>query len=163
MADAPSGGSSWGAFEIILVLILAIGFLTQLQNGFKSPAAQTPIKDTTTSTPAQLPCGLSINRPHSLEKVTTFVTLIGQTSGCEWRATDTVTLYAQVIDTYGRPVSAYTTIPRTGDVLQETIPFTVSIPLNTTPTTTKGFLLLVPARNTAQHTASYRIPITFSR
>ena len=132
MADAPSGGSSWGTFEIILVAVLAIGFMTQLQNGFKDSNTPTPTKQTV-STPAQSPCGLSVARPHSLEKVTTFVTLIGETAGCQWPSTESVALYAQVIDSYGRPVSAYRTVPRTGDITQSTASFAHSIALTVTP------------------------------
>lgn len=162
MADAP-GGSSWGPLEIILALVLAVGLLTQIQNGFKTPVATTPSKQTIETPTDVQPCGLSINRPHSLEKVTTFVTLIGQTTGCEWRSTPTVALYAQIIDSYGRPLSAYTAVAPSTYTREEAASFAVSIPLTTTATTTKGYLLLVSAKNSAQRTVSYRVPLTFSR
>jgi hypothetical protein len=162
MADAPSG-SSWGPLEIILALVLAIGLLTQIQNGFKTPVATTSSPQTIETPTEAQPCGLSINRPHSLERVTTFVTLIGETTGCDWRSSDTVALYAQVIDAYGRPVSSYVTVSRAGDMRTDTVSFATSIPLTAVPTTTKGFLLLVSAKNSAQRTVSYRIPLTFSR
>lgn len=162
MADAP-GGSSWGALEIILVLVLVIGFLTQLQNGFKDPSTVDSSKNQESITASNEPvCGLSINRPHSLEKVTTFVTLIGEVSDCQWKPTDMVALYAQVIDAYGRPVSEYTSIPPIQTRYAQAS-FDTTIYLNRQSTTTKGFLILAPAQNYGQETASYRIPITFSR
>lgn len=166
MADdkGGGGGSSWGAFEIILVIVLAVGFLTQFQNGFKSPSATptTPKKETVAKIETKEPCGLTVARPHSLEKITSFVTLAGKVAGCEWHATETVALYAQLVDSYGRPVSAYTTVPSIRYV-RDSAEFSTSIYLNTNPTTSTGFLLLIPTRNTGQQTATYRIPITFSR
>jgi hypothetical protein len=166
MADdkGGGGGSSWGALEIGLVLVLVIGFLTQLQNGFKPSGTIEPAKkQEVVSAPLnQDTCGLTINRPHSLEKVTTFVTLSGSVDGCQWRPTDRVALYAQVIDSYGRPVSEYTTVPALERQYDEAV-FNASIYLNTQPTTTKGFVILAPAQTITQQTPNYRIPITFSR
>jgi|GEM_PF-2095955 len=162
MADAPStGGSSWGALEIILVAVLAIGFITQLQNGFKGTPSTPKTPDIVTDS-NEAPCGLVLARPHSLEKVTSFITLVGRVEGCQWQATEMVALYAQVIDSSGRVLSDYISVPPINPEF-ETAAFDMTITLTATPATTKGFLILVPAKNTAQQTENYRIPLTFTR
>lgn len=163
MADAPSGGSSWGTLEIVLVAILAIGFLTQLQNGFKStPETTTPSKADPVTSVVEKPCGLVISRPSLSEKVGSFVSVTGRVEGCEWHATESVALYAQVIDSAGRPLSAYTPVaPLNGQY--EVASFDTTVALTAVPTTTKGFLIFAPARNVGSQTTSHRIPLTFSR
>jgi hypothetical protein len=86
MADAPKTGggiSEWGTFEIVLIVLLAIGLLSRLSGNPITPIDTTPTK-TAVSAPATddtaARCGLVIARPHSLETVTGFVTLSG-TSG----------------------------------------------------------------------------------
>lgn len=163
MADAPSG-SSWGALEIILVVVLVIGFFTQLQNGFTDPNTvdSSKSKETISSTTPEPVCGLTVSRPRSLEKITTFVTLTGQVSDCQWKATETVALYAQVIDSTGRPLSEYTAVAPQ-QLMYGQASFAATIYLNRQSTTTKGFVILAPAQNYGEETASYRIPVTFSR
>jgi hypothetical protein len=162
MADAPSGGGGWSALEIILVIVLAIGFMTQLQNGFTSTpdTAQPVSKDTSTQVEGDT-CGLVLSRPHSLEKVTSFVSLTGRIEGCAWVPTETVAMYAQVIDSRGKTLSPYVTVPPINKQYESAY-VDATIPLTTQPATSKGFLILVPAQTQGQ-TNTLRIPITFVR
>lgn len=167
MADAPSGGSSWEPFEIVLVVILVIGLLMHLEG---TKTTTTPPKKTTTApviqqTPPENNCGLTISRPHSLEKVTNFVTLMGATNGCNWNPKDGVALYAQLVDAHGMPVSAYTAVPvkTTSDPSLGGQPvssiFDTSIYLTQTPVGGIGYLILIPASGNQSITS--RIPLKF--
>jgi hypothetical protein len=163
MADAPSGGGSkWEPFEIILLILLAIGLLSRLQTK-PAPTASTPKSATVSkapTTPHEV-CGLTTTRPHALEKVSSFVTLAGTVSGCNWVATESVALYAQVIDSRGMPVSAYTTVAPVA-ANGAIVSFNTTITLTTSPTKGTGYLILIPANDQSDHTINARIPITFS-
>ncbi len=163
MADA-GGGSGWDAFEIALIVLLAAGILMRLTTGkalFEESAPSTSSQTTTISAPTpQDTCGLSVVSPRPLEKVHAFVTVTGATMSCQWPSTQTVALYAQVVDGKGVPVSAYTTIPPT-DVQGETTTFNTTVVLTTVPKTKSGYLILIPAKATGPQTVTARIPLTF--
>ena len=153
------GGTKWEPFEIVVIIILAIGLLTNLKQG---PETTTPAPKPAVVSKAPEPdaCGLSISRPHSLEKVTSFVTLIGSTDGCTWTSTPSVALYAQVIDSRGKPVSAYTTVPVVSSGVG-TAYFDTTIPLNDTPVSGTGYLILIPAKSSGYESITSRIPLKF--
>lgn len=160
MADAGGGGGfNWEPLEIIIIILLVIGLLSQLTG---KPIK--PITDSSSSTisnssvsPAEPSCGLVTSRPHSLELVSGFVTLIGQTAGCEWPSTETVALYAQVVDAKGKPVSDYITVaPNRFENAIAT--FNTSIALTATPAKGNGYLILI---SPVSSSTTYRIPLRF--
>ncbi len=181
MADAaPSGGGGWTAIEIIIVLILAIAVLSRIRgvspsiinepkvpttaskrndpylSPYVSPATEAP---TTTLDPRG--CGITVLRPKPLEKVSGFVRVTGTVSGCEWETTETVAVYAQVIDSRGRPVSDYVAIPVEGRMLDSTT-FSGTVELRDPNITGTGTLILLSATTNSDNIqATARIPIKF--
>lgn len=160
MADAAGGGgSTWEALEIIIVILLAIGLLSQLSG---KPIASlggssATVTQSDTTTPAQPSCGLVVSRPHSLESVQGFVTLIGRTEGCEWVSTERVALYAQIVDARGKPVSEYTTVaPVSFDF--NGAAFNTTIGITATPAKGNGYLILISPSSSS---TTYRIPLRF--
>lgn len=163
MADAPSGGGTWEPFEIIIVVILLIGLLSRLDTSSdtkKAPTTTKPKAEVVSKAPDPNACGLTLSRPHSLEKPTTVVTLIGSTAGCNWTSTSDVALYAQVVDARGMPVSAYTTVPVASSGVN-TAYFDTSISLTDIPAKGTGYLILIPATTDPTHPISVRIPLKF--
>lgn len=161
MADAAGGGgSSWSALEIIFVILLAIGFLTQLQNGFSSQPkeASSPITTSTEQT-----CGITISRPQVSQSVYSSIALTGEVFDCQWQPTESVALYAQVVDSTGRALSSYVAVSPIFFSQERRASFDTVITFSTPSKTSKGFLILVPAKNTGQQTMSYRIPLIFAR
>lgn len=165
------GGSQWGTFEIILVLLLGIGFLSYLagdpinhqidQNTSTNSTPKTSVADIELYN--QDTCGLKLFRPQFLEKATTFVTLSGYTEGCNWTKKDDVALYAQVVDSKGIPLSSYVSIAAIGEEGSLQQNFEDTVRLIETPKTKNGYLLLVPATNYADQTKSVRVPISFQK
>lgn len=161
MADAGGGGgNTWGTFEIIIVILLAIGLLSQLMGKpISSPGdSSSTVTQSDTVDTAQPACGLAVSRPHSLESIYGFVTLIGRTEGCEWLSTDRIALYAQVVDARGKPVSDYTTVPPTsfdGDAIAT---FNTTINITATPAKGNGYLILISPSSSS---TTYRIPLRF--
>jgi hypothetical protein len=167
MADAPTGGSGWTAVEIIVVIILVIALLSQL-TGKKITPVISPNSSTQTTTPAAdtdaaIPaCGITIERPKPLESVKGFVTLIGNTTGCGWEVKNAVALYAQVVDSRGKPVSVYTPIPATLIDANGLATFSSTIRLTAVPNAGTGTLILVPTVPAPSETQqTLRIPIQF--
>lgn len=166
MADAPKSGggiSEWGTFEIVLVVLLAIGLLSRLGGGPVTPGNTTPtaVKAPDTS---KANCGLVIARPHSLERVDSFVTLLGTVGSCNWLVYDNIALNAQVIDVKGLPISAYVAVPANSKNTDGTVSFNASIRLTTIPATKTGYLILIPSSHTDDTTVqSVRIPLTFTQ
>jgi hypothetical protein len=165
MADAPSsGGSHWGPFEILLVVLLSIGLLSALTNKGKG----TPVfdlgegKDTTTTREdtSTNSCGLAIVTPLSLARISTEIHLSGYVHGCNWTPKDGIALYAQVINASGMPVSDYVAVPDAQtDILYTAFDTTIQI---TQETTGSGYLILIPATPTTK-SISVRIPLQFVR
>ncbi len=162
--DKGGGGSSgWEPFEIIVVIILAVGLLSQITGKKITPIVSTEKTkteeidrpETTGST-----CGLNISRPHPLENVANFVTLSGYTDGCDWASTETVAMYAQVIDIRGTPVSRYETVPVINKNDEGSF-FNTTITLTASASKGIGYLILVPAKNLTDYTNTTRIPLTF--
>jgi len=160
-----SGGSEWGTFEIILGLLLVIALLDRLSGNNrigKPTAANTP-----DNTPAYVQnfddatCGLSIERPLPQERLSGFITIVGKTEGCNWPFERGVVLYAQVVDSKGKPVSAYTAVTPSA-ISGETISFATTISITTAPAKGTGYLILLPATQPkSNYTLSTRIPIRF--
>lgn len=164
MADAaPSGGgSSWGPFEIVLVLVLALGVLNAISGKNTSPVI-TPdsSKELVGLSEKDKRCGLSVTSPVSLEKVSNSIALAGSVSGCRWNSSEDIALYAQVITGGGVPISDYTAvIINNTDVNKKT--FNMAISLNNAPTSGTGYVLLLPAVS-EKEAVSVRIPIRFVR
>lgn len=166
MADEKGGGKSWEPFEVVLVILLAIGLLTKLQTSStpssKSSTHSSTAKKESVTKPTTSACGIQVTRPHPLEQVTTFVTLVGTIEGCDWVPTSSVALYAQVIDGLGRPVSEYVSVPpASADGAGTT--FSTSIPLTSAPSAGTGTVILIPAQSGTDTSTTVRIPITFAR
>lgn len=162
MADAPSGGgSSWGPFEIVLVLLLAIGLLSNIGNKNKTPTVTTETENTVLAPidDSVNRCGLSITSPLSLEKVYNNVRLSGSVNGCNWNIDGKIALYAQIITATGKPVSDYVSVEENGSSFLNYV-FDTTIYLNG-PQKGTGYLILVPAVQKGEQTATVRIPLTF--
>ncbi len=159
MADAGGGGSNWEPFEIIIVVILVIGLISQFTGKpLTSPATPaTEVSQNDTTNPSQSDCGLIIARPHSLESVSGFVTLVGTTEGCEWASNELVALYAQIVDARGTPVSAYMTVVPTS-FNDGVATFNDAISITKTPAKGTGYLILISPSSTS---TTYRIPLRF--
>lgn len=162
MADDKGGGVGWEAFEVIIVILLAIGLLSRLQGKpIGSPESVTPSEITTSETTKNAQCGLAITSPRTLERVTGAITLVGSTSGCNWVATETVALYAQVVDAYGAPVSSYSVVTPTRFDSPESTTFATTIPISGTAHPGTGYLILIPAKADTQKPLTVRIPLSF--
>ncbi len=168
MADAPSGGgSNWGAFEVILGLLLVIGLLSSIANKGKivpitsvSTPEKNPITKIDTSTDR---CGLSISTPLSLERISSGgVHLSGLTTGCNWKSDGTTVLFAQVITAAGVPISDFISVQDTGADFLDTA-FDTTIAIRST-FTGSGYLILIPAVQPEDgKSISVRIPLRFVR
>jgi hypothetical protein len=165
MADAPSGGgSSWGAFEVILALLLGIALLSAISNkGVATPPFKETTKKETISKvdDSANRCGLSISAPLSMQKTYGSVRLSGLTSGCNWPLEGTTALFAQVINGAGVPVSDFITVQKNdSDILNNA--FDTTIQINGNPTGT-GYLILIPAKQQEGKSITVRIPLQFVR
>lgn len=152
MADAPSsGGSGWTAFEIIIVLLLGIALLDRLSGHpiIISAPTQTPTHPVPQTQSAY--CGLNLIAPKAHTTIGAAFDLIGDVHGCNWMATQTTALLAQVVDANGVPVSDYISVPITTHT-QTTAYFASVIALTRIPATTTGSIILVPAVPSSQHT-----------
>jgi hypothetical protein len=167
MADAPSGGgSNWGAFEVILGLLLLIGLLSSIANKGKIvpvTSVTTPKKETITKLDTSTDrCGLSITAPLSLERVSGAVHLSGVTTGCNWKPDGSTVLFAQVITAAGVPISDFISVQDTGADFLDTA-FDTTIAIRTT-FTGSGYLILIPATQPEDgKSISVRIPLRFVR
>ncbi|MEK7228193.1 MAG: hypothetical protein AAB681_02460, partial [Patescibacteria group bacterium] len=88
MADAPAPKSSgWGAFEVILGLLLAVGLISSIQGKPIAKEVETKKPKETVSLPDDSVnrCGLSITAPLSLQNVSGSVRLSGSVNGCNWK------------------------------------------------------------------------------
>lgn len=166
MADAPSGGGSgWGTFEIILGLLLAIALLSNIGNKGKvykpldtNNSKKETVSEIDTSTNS---CGLSITSPLSLQKVSANIRLSGSTNGCNWKPKENVALFAQVVDSSGRPVSEFITVPDSGSDIFNVSSFDININIEGNPKGT-GYLILIPATQN-EKSITVRIPLNFVR
>jgi hypothetical protein len=167
MADAPKdggGGSSWGPFEVVLVLILIIGILSNINNkGEVTPVATEPKKVTLAPIDDSANrCGLSVTTPISMQKTYGSVRLAGSVNGCNWKAVGDIALYAQVINGAGVPVSDFVAVPDNGGDFINTA-FDTNIFINGNPSGT-GYLILIPAvQPSSEKSITVRIPLKFVR
>ena len=164
-APAPSGGSGWGTFEIILGLLLATALLGNIGNKGKVykplEVTDTPKQTVTKPDTSVNRCGLSITAPLSLQNVSRSVRLTGSVNGCNWKVTGTTALFAQVVNGGGAPISEFITVPvNESDVF--TNAFDTTIALSGTPTGT-GYLILIPAVQEEGKSITVRIPLHFVR
>ncbi len=179
MADAPKpagGGGGWEAIEIIVVIILVLGVLNHFGGGTASPAPQTtkPAAQTTQSAPASTAgsstadssCGLVVESPLPLAKITTSVVLKGEKVGCDWRPQESFAFHAQLIDSSGKPVAAYTTVPNesvipTTGLSDGRATFATTIAVTGKPKKGTGYLILISPQSTSAKPVTHRIPVTF--
>jgi hypothetical protein len=163
--DKGAGGSSWGPLEIALVLLLVIAVLDRLsgKNLFSTaPGTTKPAPSYEAVLEEQknyASCGLVVTNPKPLQKISGAVSISGRIEGCNWNTTEDAALYAQVIDSKGRPVSEYQKIAPTASLYEITFQGTVYI---TGAPTGTGYLILVPAVQPNQdRSISSKIPIKF--
>lgn len=167
MADAPasSGGSGWGVFEVILGIVLAIALISNINGKPITPIVDTANDTETvskTTEDSNNRCGLSITAPLSLEKVSTAVHLAGLVSGCNWQPDGQTALFAQVINGGGVPISDYVAVQNNNTDIINTA-FDTAIVLNSTAKAGTGYLILIPAKQTADKPLTVRIPIRIVR
>ncbi len=162
--DKGSGGSSWGTFEVVLVILLVAGVLGRLQ-GKPFGAIDNPKEESVTqnfSENQKNNCGLNIINPKSFEKITSSFIIEGYTFGCDWVSSENVALYLQVVDSKGLPVSNYTTIvPSSFDQSTLGANFSTIINLNTKANPGTGYVILLPMKNDDKNTITHRIPVNF--
>lgn len=168
MADEKGGGggSDWGALEIVLGILLAIALIDRLQGGkglFKVEETPSSITSEEILSQEEAQCGLSLTKPRPQEKITGFVIVSGSITGCNWFSTPDVALYAQLVDSRGKPVSNYTTIvPRTYSVNGFST-FESVVYVTAPPAAGTGYLILVPSKQISATTITARIPIQFNK
>ncbi len=167
MADAPKdggGGSSWGPFEVVLVLILVIGILSNIGNKGKVVPVETEPKKVTLAPidDSANRCGLSVTTPMSLQKTYGSVRLAGSVNGCNWRSEGNTAIFAQVINGAGVPISDFIAVPNNGGDFINTA-FDTEIFINGNPSGT-GYLILIPAiQQNPEKPITVRIPLKFVR
>ncbi len=168
MADAPasSGGSGWGAFEIVLGVLLLIALLSNIGNkgepykplevADEKIAQIAPVDDSSNR------CGLSVTSPLSLEKVSTAVHVSGFVTGCNWQPDGTTALFAQVINGGGVPISDFVAVQNNNTDVINTA-FDTAIVLGSTAKSGTGYLILMPAKKIGDKNITVRIPIKIVR
>ncbi len=165
MADAPSGGgSNWGAFEVILALLLGVALLSNIggKNTPKTATDTTAKKESVSKLDDSANrCGLAITAPLSLQKVSGSVRLSGVTTGCNWKPDGTTALFAQVINGAGVPVSEFVSVQNNGTNSINTA-FDTTITITGNPSGT-GYLILIPATPVVEKAITVRIPLQFVR
>lgn len=165
MADAPSGGgSSWGAFEVILALLLGVALLSNIggKNTTKTTTVDSPKKETVSKVDDSANrCGLAVTAPLSLQKVSGSVRLSGVITGCNWKPDGTTALFAQVINGAGVPLSEFVSVQSNEtDIINTAFDTTIAITGNPSGT---GYLILIPATPVAEKSITVRIPLKFVR
>ncbi len=165
MADAPSGGgSSWGAFEVILALLLGVALLSNIggKNNTKPTTTDSPKKETVSKVDDSANrCGLAVTAPLSLQKVSGSVRLSGVITGCNWKPDGATALFAQVINGAGVPLSDFVSVQRNdSDIINTAFDTTIVITGNPSGT---GYLILIPATPVAEKSITVRIPLKFVR
>lgn len=164
MADAPAPkSSSWGAFEVILGLLLAVGLISTIQGKPISSTTkeQKPKENISLPDDSVNRCGLSITAPLSLQNVSGSVRLSGSVNGCNWKPDGNKVLFAQIINGGGVPVSDFVTVMGNGTNFL-TAAFDTNIYINGNPTGT-GYLILIPATPVVDKSIAVRIPLRFVR
>lgn len=160
--DKGGGGWEWTTLEIILGLLLAIALIDRIQGkNVASPTPNNAVSDRGGDGGDSRLCGLFVNTPQPLENIHGYVRLTGNTDNCDWKITSQAALYAQIVDSRGKPVSAYTIVAPL-DVTDGTASFSQYIPLTGAPAAGVGYLILIPATATAAP-VSARIPIEFKK
>lgn len=178
MADekAPQPSGIFGGHDPIVIIVVVLLALTLLANLFPSQdtagtsTQSNNAKDTVTETPAPSECGLAVFAPKGLQVITTTVPVSGTVGACQWLPVNGVALYAQVIDSAGKPLSDLRPIPAgervagvsgsTPDGIQE---FNAVINLSMFPTTKTGFVVLTHPDLARTPPKTVRIPIQFKK
>lgn len=173
MADEKGGGgggSGWGAFEIIIVLLFAVAVISRLEGDPIKPLAV--VKDKPSSTVSSssgspvvsgqtidVNCGITVTSPYPLQGMGDAITVKGTISGCVFKSTDNKTLYMQVIEGNGSPLSETVVISPVA-AANATFTFSQSIALSKQATTTTGYIIILPGSSaTAEKNLNARIPV----
>ncbi len=157
-APAPSSGSGWGALEVILALVLAIGLISTLTGNpipsLAGPSAKTPITKTAVAKPT---CGIIVSSPAHQEKIGTEVLLSGVVAQC---LTSTVpdTLTAHVVDSTGTSLSAVTTITVNHGFFGDAT-FSTSIPLVGVAHSIQAYVMVSGPTHADGSANTVRVPI----
>ncbi len=176
MADAPKApsGGGWEAIEIIVVIILVLGVLNHFGRNMSgtAPVTTAPViqktspSTTLVSSNTDSNCGLLIVSPLPSTTITTSVSLKGEKTGCDWRPEGSIALYAQLVDSTGKPMAAYTTVPNemivpTTGLSDGRATFATTIAVTGKPKKGTGYLILISPQGTSDKPITHRIPITF--
>lgn len=160
MADAPSGGSNWGTFEVILGLILAVGLLSNISGKPITPVTENKkTEEVSKVSDSEKTCGLSITSPLSLQKVSGSFRLSGSVNGCFWKPDGNTALFVQVVNGAGKPVSDFVRVEGNGENFLN-VSFEKEIFINGNPRGT-GYAILIPAIQNPDKPITVRIPLTF--
>ncbi len=161
MADAPAGGGGWGALEIILAIVLAIGLITTITNtplgSVIGPAKGSATKTTKVVT-ANPGCGLIVSLPTKKEQISNAVTVNGYVAQCLNVSAVPDALNAYVVDSTGSVLSAYTTIPINKSFFGDDT-FSSVIPLQGVAHSTTAYLVISSPAATNGTSLSARIQL----
>jgi hypothetical protein len=167
MADAPAagGGGGWGALEVILALVLAVGLITTLTGGKITPLfgpATTSNTATSTSGTKTSGCTIIVDSPKTKAKIDTSVSVSGSFPSCIASSVVPDTINAQVVDSTGASLSVYTSIPVSKGLFGVgAATFNANIPLVGTAHSTTGYLILVTPARTDGSSYTARVAIQF--
>jgi hypothetical protein len=157
-APAPSSGGGWGALEVILALVLAIGLISTITgNPVPSLTGKSKIPATKTVTVAQPSCGIVVSSPKAQEKIGTEVLLSGSIVQC---LTSTVpdTLNAHVVDATGASLSAVTAVTVNHGFFGGAT-FSTTIPLVGIAHSIKAYVVVSGPTHTDGSAETIRVPV----
>ncbi len=166
MADAPKegGGSSWGPFEIGVIILLLIALTGSIEKGEPyKPLATKPASEVIEKKQPAHSCGISVTSPSSNEYLSGGAVLLrGITDGCLWKPDGSTILFVQVINAYGAPLSDYIKIESEYKEVPIPYVFEKNILLFSEKKTKTGTVILVaPHPDEDGTTVTLRIPVRF--
>ncbi|MDB5188725.1 MAG: hypothetical protein JWM92_323 [Candidatus Nomurabacteria bacterium] len=160
MADAPASGGGISGPEIILIVVLAIGLIATLSgNPIKPYSAKPATAPVVAKTPTPQ-CGITLTAPVKLQQVFQKVVVAGTITPCPTTATP-ISLYAQVVDGNGTPLSILTPlsiVPTANNMIGN---FSATVSLTTAPTTNSGAIIITGPVNSDGTSLTARTPVTF--
>ncbi len=165
MADAPAGGSGWGALEIILAIVLGIGLIATLTGTPITPLIGGPTASTKTKTAAPTTteydlggCTLVFTRPTPSESIDTSVTVEGGVTTCLNDGALPTFLNAQVVDSKGSILSDLTQLDISKSLFGD-VTVSATIPLSGVARSTSATVIISGTTATTGKTIAIRIPI----
>ncbi|MES2224485.1 MAG: hypothetical protein V4478_00695 [Patescibacteria group bacterium] len=167
MADAPAsgGGSGWGALEVILALVLAIGLISTLTGNpitpiFGPSKTGSSAKSAAATKGTAYGCTVVVSEPSPKEKIGSEVKVSGTISACaDGGSSFPKTIYAQVVDSKGTVLSVLTPLPISKNFFGE-VRFSAAVTLSGIARSSNATLIITgPATDTAK-SANIRVAIT---